>query len=223
VVTSVRLDRGPWSDARWLVVAPHPDDETIGAGALISHAARRGRLAAVCYLTDGRGSHPAKTPRIASARKAEARCALARLAGGEVDIRWIGWSDAHPHEEGDLRFERDAQALGSILRELRVDAVAVTDFDEAHCDHVAAFRLAKAAIRSARRSVGLFAYRVWSSDAGRPGARIRTDNMAPGLRRRALSAHRSQLSPAFGDGFRIPAEIRRMPPFDLLTNRSRVR
>ena len=53
------LAASPWRGARWLVIAPHPDDETLGAGALIHHAAARNRLGGVVFLTDGGGSDSA--------------------------------------------------------------------------------------------------------------------------------------------------------------------
>lgn len=40
--------------ARWLVLAPHADDETLGAGALVWQTATSSRFAGVVYLTDGR-------------------------------------------------------------------------------------------------------------------------------------------------------------------------
>ena len=41
--------------ARVLVFAPHPDDETIGAGGLIFHLARRGVPVRVVFVTNGDG------------------------------------------------------------------------------------------------------------------------------------------------------------------------
>lgn len=48
---------------RWLILSPHPDDETLGAGAVVSEAAKAGRLAGVAYLTDGGASHRLSTLR----------------------------------------------------------------------------------------------------------------------------------------------------------------
>jgi hypothetical protein len=52
------LSRNRWAGSRWLVPAPHANDETIGAGALIAMAGRQGRPAGVAFVTDGSGSHP---------------------------------------------------------------------------------------------------------------------------------------------------------------------
>jgi LmbE family N-acetylglucosaminyl deacetylase len=38
---------------RLLVVAPHPDDETLGAGGLLQRAAARGAAVRLCYATSG--------------------------------------------------------------------------------------------------------------------------------------------------------------------------
>ena len=56
----------PWSASsaldlavdRLVVVAAHPDDETLGAGGLITIAAERDIAVTVVVLTDGLASHP---------------------------------------------------------------------------------------------------------------------------------------------------------------------
>ena len=207
-----------WAAARWLVVAPHADDETLGTGALIAHAAKHGRLGGVVYLTDGTGSHPDGTPRLAIVRKAEARGALRRLGAGDVRVDWLGWRDAHPHEAGSAAFRRSAATLAGWLRDRKIDAIAVSDRLDRHCDHQAAYRLAQAAASIARRGVSVFGYHVWSVPAA--GARrLRTPPMPPGKRRAALHAHRSQTTPLLGDGFRLAARQVRMQADDILTLR----
>ncbi|UAK26534.1 PIG-L family deacetylase [Sphingomonas nostoxanthinifaciens] len=201
------------------MLAPHPDDETLGAGALIAHAATAGRLGGVAFLTDGSGSHPAGTPRVSMTRRGEAHRAIRRLGGGDVPVEWLGWHDAHPHKADSRAFARDAAWLAALLRRRQIDAIAVADRTEAHCDHVAAYRLADAAIRLARRPVSLFAYHVWSALPA-SGRRLAIPAMPPGIRRHALRAHRSQMSPMLGAGFRLPPEKLRMSANDILTIRS---
>lgn len=208
----------PWAKARWLVLAPHPDDETLGAGALIAHTAACGRLGGIVYLTDGTGSHPASTPRVAATRRAEALNAIRRLGAGNVAVDWIGWPDACPHPPASLAFARDAAWLAALLRRRRIDAIAVADRTESHCDHVAAYHLAEAAAHIAGRRVSLFAYHVWSK-APVGVRRIATPPMAPGRRRHALRAHRSQMTSLLGEGFRLPPETVRMASADILTLR----
>lgn len=212
------LSTRPWRHLRWLVIAPHPDDETLGAGALICQTARERRLAAVVYLTDGSGSHATHSvQRLISVRKREAALALRRLAGGPVDTVHLDWRDASPVSSGDALFDRSCRQLAALCEMRRVDAVAVTALDEPHCDHAAAARLAYAVRDASRRALRVVEYGVWETQPSRRrGHCCRTTPMPVGLRRHALAAHRSQISPSQGRGFRLPRAFRRMPASDLL-------
>jgi N-acetylglucosamine malate deacetylase 1 len=221
MVMSLPLSSSPWAAARWLVIAPHPDDETLGAGALIAETARSGQLHGLVYLTDGTGSHPPGTAGLARARQREAGHALHRLGGDRSMIDRLGWKDAHPHPRDSSEFRRAAQRLGARLRDRRINAIAVSDVQEHHCDHVAAWDLARAAIRRARCRIALFSYHVWGTAPDKAVRRYHTRRMLPARRRHALRAHRSQLSPLFGDGFRLDTRKQHMPASDCLTLRRR--
>lgn len=218
MVNAEPLVQSRWAKARWLVLAPHPDDETLGVGALIAHSAANDRLGSIVFLTDGTGSHPEGTPRVGATRRREARHAIGRLGAKAFPIIWMGWRDAHPYSTDNRVFTRDAGRLAALLRWHRIDAIAVSDKSEAHCDHIAAYELAEAALRRARRPVALFAYHVWS-EAPRCARTIATPTMPTRQRRHALLAHRSQLSPVIGEGFRLPREKLRMAGRDVLTLR----
>jgi LmbE family N-acetylglucosaminyl deacetylase len=210
-----KLDRSPWRNARWLVVAPHPDDETLGAGALIHYAVANERLAGIAFLTDGGGSHPRGTPRLRSVRRREARTAIGRLAAKPSLIDWLGWQDGEPFMAGSAAFDRTAMRMAAIIRNRRVDALAVSDPGDGHCDHIAAFDLACEASSLSRRKVQIFTYSVWG-EASCTGGLFQTPAMPTGLRHQALRAHRSQLTSSMGDGFRLPPEMLRMQPADSL-------
>ncbi|MES2092768.1 MAG: bifunctional PIG-L family deacetylase/class I SAM-dependent methyltransferase [Actinomycetota bacterium] len=62
-----------------VVIAAHPDDETLGAGGLISLAAERGIPVAVIVATDGTASHPRASDEETAARQRE-RAAETRSA-----------------------------------------------------------------------------------------------------------------------------------------------
>nr|WP_244638814.1 bifunctional PIG-L family deacetylase/class I SAM-dependent methyltransferase [Frigoribacterium sp. CFBP 13729] len=68
-----------------VVLAAHPDDETLGAGSLIAQLVRHGRAVTVVVVTDGAASHPRSTSTPAGSlrelRLAEARAALDELVG----------------------------------------------------------------------------------------------------------------------------------------------
>lgn len=212
------ISDAPWRRLRWLVIAPHPDDETLGAGALIAQTAREGRLAGIVYLTDGSGSHPMIAGRsLVQTRRREAALAIRRLTGRSATPIHLGWRDASPHAPGDRKFEISCRALVALCHARRVDVLAVTALREPHCDHAAAAQLAHAVRSAARRRLELVEYLVWGDEpmmASMP--RVATAPMAQGIRRGALFAHRSQLSPAYGQGFRLPRSAAQMPSRDLL-------
>ena len=64
-------------DRPFVVVAPHPDDESLACGGLIADACRQGLRGTVVIVSDGVGSHPnsrAYPPdRLKSLREGEAR------------------------------------------------------------------------------------------------------------------------------------------------------
>ena len=218
----IPLARSPHARARWAVLAPHPDDETIGVGALIAQVAAARRPAQVIYLTDGSGSHPLcdarDRARLVRCRAREAARSVRRLAGHDAPPpQFLGWQDGHPPAAGTPAFAATVRRLASLLETRSIDAVAVTAGDETHGDHVAAHALVRAAATRARRRLAVFTYRVWGGPMPRTSRPpLVTAAMPPGRRRHALMAHRSQMGAALGLGFRVPPELRRPPARDRL-------
>lgn len=220
------LTARPWCNLRWLILVPHPDDETLGTGALIAHAAKTGRLAGIVYLTDGSGSHPLREYKVGSmiaARQREARQGLWRLAGKRAQaLLFLGWKDAAPEVPGSAVFRRSCRKLAALCVRLRVDVLATTSSSEPHCDHIAATSLADAVrVRSPGR-ITIAEYCVWGeAPVAQTHKVLVTPSMALGVRRHALAAHRSQLTASHGPGFRLPKDKRSMAPYDLLYVRMR--
>lgn len=101
-----------------VVVAAHPDDETIGAAGLLLRAGR----AAVVHLTDGAPRDPALRPEgehdrqaYARRRRAEALAALAEAGLGAGDVVALGATD----QEAVVALAPLARELAAVLDALR--------------------------------------------------------------------------------------------------------
>lgn len=222
MVAATPLAESPWADARWMVIVPHPDDETLGAGALIATTAAEGRLACVVYLTDGGGSHThadaASRTRLVAMRRGEAEKALAILCEGKTPPTvFLDWPDAHPHEPDSETASLAASQLSELCQAYSATAIAVTAVHEPHCDHAAAARLARSVSQATSPPIPVFEYLVWAQ--GPPLAfqdAIGTAPVSQAVRQRALDAHVSQLTDAMGPGFRLDPARRQMPETDIL-------
>jgi LmbE family N-acetylglucosaminyl deacetylase/glycosyltransferase involved in cell wall biosynthesis len=126
---------------RLLVLAPHPDDEVIGCGGLVTLHLREGRKVHVVVATDGAQAGDA------SQREAESRAALASL--GDATIEFLRFPDRELAAARDLD-----ERLAATLREWKPDLIAVPSPLEIHPDHVA---LSRAFCDLIARDTSLFA------------------------------------------------------------------
>ena len=187
---------------RLIVVAAHPDDETLGAGGLIARAGRAGAPITVVVLTNGEASHPESTThdpaRLAALRRVEVTAAVAALAPGAL-VRLLDFAD------GSLagRLEEASRAISAEIGAGGPGTWLVSPWRlDGHPDHAAAAEAAHHAARD--RGVRLFEYPIWAWHWSAPGdavwsdAGIRTLDLAPEDRRRkslAMALHRSQVQP----------------------------
>lgn len=206
-----------------LALAPHPDDETLGCGGLLAMAGARGVPTRVAYLTDGGASHPGSADwppaRLGALRRQEARRACHVLGVARAPV-FFGLPDG-----GTLDAPLgDATArLADLVRRDRPGLIVTTWRLEPHCDHRAAWTVAREA--RAGTDARLAAFVVWSDLIGAPGdapgpqdGRCPTSTLlalalGPALatKRRALAAHRSQLGAVVRDdpgGFVLSAPHR---------------
>ena len=184
---------------RLVVIAPHPDDETLGCGSLIAAAVRAGVRVAVIALTDGQASHPRSRrwppAALGQLRRGELRRALARLGAGRAAVHFMGWHD------GNVAAEGCALALRRMLTTLDAGVVLAASPRDHHPDHQACWRLAVVATRGS--GVLLADYAVWSRVAA--GRQSRGPVAAKCW---AALAHRSQVGGYIADdpaGFRLTA------------------
>ncbi len=201
---------GPLGETAWLeapgatdellVLAAHPDDETLGAGGLIAVAHARGARVTVVVATDGEASHPASqthTPdALARRRRAEVSEAVQRLAP-TASVRFLGLPDG--------QLDRVAESLASVVDDLAsttTHVVAPWEGDR-HPDHAACGHAAAAAAR--RHGVRCWQYPIWAWHWADPDdvnvlpwtsfARLELSPQQESAKQHAITAHVSQHSP----------------------------
>ena len=193
----------------FIVIAPHPDDESLACGGLIADACRQGVRGKVVIVSDGAGSHPKSSAyppdRLASLREGEARQAGSELGLKPEEMLFLGLPDRFVPCEGEGA-ERAIGIIADCAGEIGAGSLFVSWRHDPHCDHEASYRIA----REVQRRVGkvrLFEYVVWGHtlppstevDPIQSGFRISIEHEAMEKKRRAIAAHRSQTTALIDD------------------------
>jgi LmbE family N-acetylglucosaminyl deacetylase/SAM-dependent methyltransferase len=185
-----------------VVVAAHPDDETLGAGGLIAEASRRNIPTVVVSVTDGAASHPhsSLTPAdVARVRSRELHLAIADLSPSSEAIE-LGFPDG----KSDEQLERLAGALAAALPDGAV--IAAPWRGDGHHDHRVVGELC--ASLAADKRVPLLEYPVWMwhwatpEDTRVPWSIAQSLRLSPealNSKHRAIARYASQID-RMGDG-----------------------
>jgi LmbE family N-acetylglucosaminyl deacetylase len=202
-----------------LVLAPHPDDETLGCGGFVIEACKRGRPPLIVAVTDGAGSHPGSVTypaaRLKALRAAELRSAAQVLGVPEDRVRFLDLPDTRAPSDGP-GFERAVQAIVAMIRDHSVANLLASWTHDPHGDHQVTACIASAAAQIAR--VRLLFYPVWGwllpPEQPLPFSLVRGARLDVGRVReqkwRALAAHASQYSGLITDdtqGFQLPQDL----------------
>ena len=149
-----------------LVVAAHPDDETLGAGGLIATAAAADLDVHLFVCTAGEHSHPSSTTHrpedLATRRESEVRAALGELAPG-AGITLLHVQDGHLREHEQTL----VALLVRLVKDGRRTLVVAPWRHDGHPDHDAAGRAA--ATTAHRTGATLWEYPIWWWHWAQPG------------------------------------------------------
>jgi LmbE family N-acetylglucosaminyl deacetylase len=181
-----------------LVLAPHPDDETLGCAVTIMQRLEAGSPVHVAIATDGEKWPPEQDPAVnAAIRRAEVNEAADVLGLPPVALTHLGFADSGLK----LVEENLTDAISDLVTSFRPDQVLATDVHDPHPDHAALGRACRRALSGSRTRLLAYPIHQWH----RPGSLLRTARAAgrpetvrtgPFLDRkqRAIAAFRSQLA-----------------------------
>jgi len=174
-----------------LVISPHPDDETLGAGGLIASQCRRGAPVSIIAVSDGEAAYP-EYPSLASVRSGEHTDAARTLGVGPGELLRLGLPDSDISRYEDELAEQIADQIG-------VGTLVVAPWvRDPHPDHEACGRAALKAARATGASIVFYLFWTWhrntpESLSSLPLRRFRVPEDLQATRATALACHRSQL------------------------------
>ncbi len=143
-----------------LIVAPHPDDESIGCGGLIAAKRARGEAVSIVVVTDGDRSHSSDLidpVELASIRRAELIEAASTLGVSADDVHFLGFAD---RSVADRSAELVATLHGLIEAAAPDQLVIPSDLD-ANTDHRAVCAAGLQAAGAATKTPEVLSYLVW--------------------------------------------------------------
>lgn len=197
--------------ASLMVLAPHPDDESLAAGGLIQRAHAHGARVSVVCVTDGENNPwPQRAlerrvwigsrQRVAwgARRRAEADAALRLLDVEPAHVHRLGWPDGGITAMLVDAFAPMRAALRALLEREQPTLLVLPDLADHHPDHAALHVVVELLLRelpSARRPICL-GYLLHGRKCA-SGARIAAMELAArelDCKRRAIAAHASQIA-----------------------------
>ncbi len=191
-----------------LVVSPHPDDETLGAGGLIALQATRNVPVKILAVSDGEAAYPGFDG-LAKIRKSELEAAAAALGVSKHHLISLGLPDSRVSE-----FEH--RLTGSITELIDADSLLVAPWEfDPHPDHQACGRAAIEAAQLTGAAIVFYMFWAWHRESpqfltGLPLRKLTIPPAAQRAKAEALACHRSQLhhpggQPILPDVFLAPA------------------
>ncbi len=209
-----------------VVVAPHPDDETLGCGGAIAYLRQHNIPVQVLILSDGTGSHPNSkrfpADKLRQIREQEAHAALEILGVCAKSVTFFRWPDTAVPALGETseaqeRFVKAVEKCSCYLQTHLPDVIFLPWQHDHHCDHQAAWQLVDCCLQSWPQPPRRLIYSIWGDrtaglaalPAGKTGWRLDICAVKD-LKYQAAMAYKSQTTNLIDDdpdGFQLTPEM----------------
>ena len=146
-----------------VILATHPDDETLGCGGLIARRVHEGHRVVVVVITDGRAllrrfgiaANPTESE-VSAMRKDETRRSVETLGARAADIRFLDFENERLVAQKDEATAR----VTAILTELTPSEVYFPSPFEGHAEHVVTNEIARTACAASGACAATFEFIV---------------------------------------------------------------
>lgn len=214
-----------------LVIAPHPDDETLGCGGALALLQSLACRVNVIVISDGTMSHPRSrkypAPKLSSLREAETRTATAILGIEESAVDFLRLPDGAIPTQGSPDFSAAVKMCRDRITALTPDTVFLPWRFDPHPDHRATWHIVHQALVEVHSHAPLHTqslprlieYPIWDWDETQRGDLPTSDRITAWrldisdvveVKKQAIAAYRSQTTHLIDDdpeGFRLTPEM----------------
>jgi len=140
---------------RVLIISPHPDDEVLGCGGLITKLNRRNKEVFIIYLTKGENCNPKiKQEILIEKRRILSKKALIEVNQPMNQVYYLDFLDGKIKET-----DTEVDKLRTLCNQINPDAIFVPHLLEGWNDHINANLIIKSLIKG--ESIKIFEYCVW--------------------------------------------------------------
>jgi LmbE family N-acetylglucosaminyl deacetylase len=202
-----------------LVVAPHPDDETLGCGGAIALLNSLDCDVRVLVVSDGTRSHPRSlkypAPKLQKLRESETLAALNLLGLNAKNVTFFGLKDGSISAE----YQNAITSCCTYLTQINPQIIFLPWRYDPHPDHRGSWQLIDTALSSLSQNPEIIEYPIWDWDEQQRGNvpeyekikcwRLDISTVVE-IKQQAISAYRSQITDLIDDdpeGFRLTPEM----------------
>lgn len=195
-----------------LVVAPHPDDESLGCGGTIIQLRAQGYAVHVLFMSDGTMSHPNSptypAERLRELRESEAIEAVQILGMSSDDCTFMRCPDRQVPSPSEPGFQEAVAFVTRLIDRFHPSTIFVPWRRDPHPDHRASWQIVREAVRESEVKPRVLEYLIWLWELGHDTDMPNIDevqvwrlaiNAVLEQRNRAIAAHRSQVTRLIDD------------------------
>lgn len=215
------------AQTRLLVVAPHPDDETLADAVLIQRVLAAGGAVRVLLLTDGDNNpwpqrwlerrwriDAAARARWGSRRRAEFESAMRCLGVPADSLQPLAWPDLGVLDRLLEPGSGAVAELAAVLADFAPTLIAMPALDDSHPDHGAAHVVMRLALARSASAPTVLTYRIHGAASAPSEIGYPATPAEQARKQQAMAAYRSQLALSRGRLARAVAQVehyRRQP------------